>query len=462
MMFHSLRRLVLPVTAALALVAFGVGSAAAAPRASGKDEGPSASASPPTAQSQHLHNAAQTGAECPNGLACRVMPAAYQQNNPNDPSDYGNYDLANRPADGLAVRFVVIHDTEVGYDDTIALFQNPFAYVSSHYVLRSADGQVTQMVPTKDVAWHAGNWWVNSHAIGIENEGFALQGNQWYTPQLYRSLARLTRYLADRYGVPLDREHLVGHDQVPGTFGLANQRAMHWDPGPFFDWSHFMGLVGAPITPAGGDRTGRIVTIDPPFATNRPVLTGCDPTCAELPSQPANFVYLRSAPSPDASLIADVALSGTALEPGGVGSTRADDWGDKAVTGQTFAVAERRGDWTAVWYGGQKAWLYDPESRHTTIPGSGTLVTPKAGTSTIPVYGRAYPQSVSTATLPYTIPAGQVYVAKDLVQADYYDAPTFTLNAADHHVVKGTTTFYVISFNHRLAFVKASDVDIVG
>ena len=52
----------------------------------------------------------------------------------------------------------MIHDTEVGYDDTIAEFQNSHAYVSSHYVLRSKDGHVTQMVPTKDVAWHAGNW----------------------------------------------------------------------------------------------------------------------------------------------------------------------------------------------------------------------------------------------------------------------------------------------------------------
>jgi N-acetyl-anhydromuramyl-L-alanine amidase AmpD len=457
-----LPRLVLLIAAALGILAVAAAPAGAAPRASGKDAGPSTSSSAPTAQSSHLRNAALTGAECPNGLACRVAPAAYQQNNPNDPSDYGNYDLANRPADGLAVRFVVVHDTEVGYDDTIALFQNPFAYVSSHYVLRSSDGQVTQMVPTKDVAWHAGNWWVNSHAVGIENEGFALQGNQWFTEQLYRSLARLTRYVADRYGIPLDREHLIGHDQVPGTFGVVNQRNMHWDPGPFFDWGHFMALVGAPISPAGGDRSGRIVTIDPPYATNRPVVTGCDPNCQELPSQPANFVYLRSAPSSDASLISDVALSGTALEPNGVGTIRADDWGDKAVTGQTFAVAARRGDWTAIWYGGQEAWLYDPQARHATIPGSGTLVTPKEGLATIPVYGRAYPEAISTATLPYTIPAGQVYVAKDLVQADYYDAPTFTLDAADHHVVKGSTSFYVISFNHRLAFVRAGDVDVVG
>ena len=102
-------------------------------------------------------------------------PAAYEQNSA-DPGDYGNYDLANRPDDGLAVRYVVIHDTEVGYDETVALFQNPLAYVSSHYVIRSSDGEVTQMVPTRNVAWHAGNWWINTHAVGIKNEGFALGG----------------------------------------------------------------------------------------------------------------------------------------------------------------------------------------------------------------------------------------------------------------------------------------------
>ena len=114
------------------------------------------------------------------------------------------------------MRFVVIHDTEVSYDGTIAEFQNPLAYVSAHYVTRSSDGEVTQMVPTKNVAWHAGNWWVNTHSVGIENEGYALEGNEWFTDALYRSLARLTRYTADRYGIPLDREHIIGHDQVRG------------------------------------------------------------------------------------------------------------------------------------------------------------------------------------------------------------------------------------------------------
>jgi hypothetical protein len=137
--------------AAIATSAAALVLAAAAPAASPPASGKVDAASPAASGSQHLRNAGRTGAECPNGLACRVVPAAYQQNSA-DPGDYGNYDLATRPSDGLAIRYVVIHDTEYGYDPTIALFQNPLAYVSAHYVIRSADGQVTQMVPTQDVA----------------------------------------------------------------------------------------------------------------------------------------------------------------------------------------------------------------------------------------------------------------------------------------------------------------------
>ena len=62
----------------------------------------------------HLHRNKTTGAECPPGLHCQFLPAAYAQNSA-DPSDYGNYDLADRPADGLDVRYVVVHDTEEPY-----------------------------------------------------------------------------------------------------------------------------------------------------------------------------------------------------------------------------------------------------------------------------------------------------------------------------------------------------------
>lgn len=63
---------------------------------------------------------AVTPAECPAGLDCRYIPAAYAQNDPADPSDYGNYDIANRPA-RPNIRYIVIHDTEALYRSSARL-----------------------------------------------------------------------------------------------------------------------------------------------------------------------------------------------------------------------------------------------------------------------------------------------------------------------------------------------------
>src|SRR5256714_4174585 len=413
-----------------------------------------------SARVARLHGKTTSGAECPPGLHCQFLPAAYAQNSA-DPSDYGNYDLADRPADGLAVRYVVVHDTEEPYAPTLAEFQDSHAYVSAHYVTRSSDGLVTQMVPTKDVAWHAGNWYVNMHSVGIENEGFALQGAQWYTEKLYHSLARLTRYQAKRFGFPLNRAHVIGHDQVPGPTG-AFQAGMHWDPGTYFNWAHFMALAGAPIVPRGTAGTDPIVHIKPNWRNNRPSVTGCGDGTATCPKQPASFVYLHTAPSQDSPLVSDPYLTAAGVEPGGVGTTRAWDWGGKASVGEQYAVAGRSGSWLAVWFGGQNAWLHGPRGElHATIPGNGTLITPEAGLSSIPVYGRAYPSSISTATLDqYSIPAGQTYVAKDLVTADYYSASTYN-DPSSYHLYTSPEQFYEIFYNHRIAYVRKDDVDLV-
>ena len=453
-------RCLMAVLASAAFVLAGSTAAAAggpAASPSGKTGGHAENRS---ARVAHLQGMQTSGAECPPGLKCQFLPAAYAQNSAS-PYDYGNYDLADRPTDGLAVRYVVVHDTEEPYDPTLAEFQDSHAYVSAHYVIRSRDGLVTQMVPTKDVAWHAGNWYVNTHSVGIENEGFALDLAHWFTPRLYHSLARLTRYQAERFDFPLDRAHVIGHDQVPGPTG-AYQAGMHWDPGTYFNWAHFMALVGAPITPRGTAGTDPIVTIKPNWRNNKPTVTGCGDGTATCPKQPANFVYLHTAPSADSPLVSDPYLAAAGVEPDGVGTTLAWDWGDKASVGEQYAVAGRSGSWLAIWFGGQRAWLHDPRGKqHATIPGNGTLISPKSGLSSIPVYGRAYPSSISTATLDqYSIPAGQTYVAKDLVTADYYSASTFN-DPSSYHLYTSPEQFYEIFFNHRIAYVRKDDVDVV-
>ncbi len=407
----------------------------------------------------------QAGIDCPNALNCEFVPAAYVINNPADLTDYGNYDLANRPADGLDVRYIVIHDTEVDYNTTLQIFQDPFNYVSSNYVIRSSDGHIAQMVATQNVAWHAGNWYVNGHAIGIEHEGFAIAGATWYTESMYRASARLVRYLAHRYRIPLDRAHIVGHDDIPGPTP-GTQPGMHWDPGPFWDWAHYMQLLGHPIEREAEQEPQSIITIAPDFNSNHPNLTYCYGAndCRDVSPQPSNFVYLYSAPDLNAPLISNPYI--------GSDPSRANNWANKAVTGQTFYRFARQGDWDGIYFSGQQAWYYNPNNTKA-VEGTGILITPKPGVASIPVYGRAYPeasaypadvfpQAVRTIDQ-YSIPSGQIYVAVGPFTSDYYSAPTFapTLAGSDHQVITGQTKYYQIFYNHRFAFVMANDVDVV-
>ncbi|MGH3928502.1 MAG: N-acetylmuramoyl-L-alanine amidase, partial [Pseudonocardiaceae bacterium] len=83
--------------------------------------------------------------ECPRNADCRFVPAAYEQTDPSDPNAYGNYDPADRPDDGNDIRYILIHSTESTYNSTINAFGDPSHGASTHYVIRSADGEITQM-----------------------------------------------------------------------------------------------------------------------------------------------------------------------------------------------------------------------------------------------------------------------------------------------------------------------------
>lgn len=258
-------------------------------------------------------------AECPDELGCRFIPAAYAQNDPNDASDYGNYDIANRERDGLDIQYIIIHDTEIPYTKTIQAFQNPRSYVSSRYVLCSADGEITQMVHNEDVSFTAGNFWMNMHGVNLEHEGVAIEGAAWYSEPMYRASAKLVRYLAKRYGILRDRAHIIGHDDVPAPIAALTP-GMHWDPGPYWDWEHYMDLVGKSIRKGSDSEEPGVVTIKPDFEENTPPVSYCFAAmdCRDVSAQPASFVPLHTSPSFDAPL-----LDGPGLP--GPGTTRAYD-----------------------------------------------------------------------------------------------------------------------------------------
>ncbi|MFI2708747.1 N-acetylmuramoyl-L-alanine amidase [Micromonospora sp. NPDC018662] len=417
------------------------------------------------------HAARPDGLECPVRLACEWIPAPYEQLSA-DPGDYGNHDLGNRPKQ-QKIEYIVIHDTEGYFDPSVDLVKRA-DYLGWHYTLRSVDGYVAQHIKAKDVGWHAGNWYVNAKSIGLEHEGFAGQGT-WYTEAMYRSSAKLVRYLAQKFGIPMDRQHIIGHDNVPGITAAA-VGGMHWDPGPYWDWSHYFDLMKAPFRTTGTSRTG-LVTIDPDFATNRPAFVGCNqqppgvptptPPAAPCPSRGSSAVVLRTAPSADAPLVNDLGL-----RPDGTPDTMyISDHGARASAGQTYAVAGRQGDWTAIWYLGQKAWFHNPAAAPTARWATGFVVTPRPGKATIPVYGRAYPeQAAYPETIPYqaisplqyTLAAGQRYAVGGVLPGEYYRAVSYDGSApGDRTVVRGKNRYVQVQFGHRIMFVNLDDVLIL-
>jgi hypothetical protein len=141
-----------------------------------------------------------------------------------------------------SINAIVIHDTEGRFVGSIRVLQRARTRGSAHFVV-SRRGQIVQLVPVTDVAWHAGNGWWNLHSIGIEHEGWA--GRRAYTEREYRASAQLTAYLAHRWSIPLDRDHLIGHAEVPNPFhpGRFGGASGHTDPGPYWNWGHYMSLV---------------------------------------------------------------------------------------------------------------------------------------------------------------------------------------------------------------------------
>ena len=169
------------------------------------------------------------------------------------------------------VSAVVIHYTEGSYAGCISWFKNCDASVSAHYVIRSSDGQITQMVLEKDKAWHART--ANGYSIGIEHEAY---GNVWefFTDEMYQSSADLVRSICSRYET-IDGHRTFYRDTLDnglclnnGLHDLGGETACtkirghqhypeqsHTDPGPYWDWNYYYKLIneGTSITVMEGE-----------------------------------------------------------------------------------------------------------------------------------------------------------------------------------------------------------------
>jgi N-acetyl-anhydromuramyl-L-alanine amidase AmpD len=169
------------------------------------------------------------------GVAAAAEPPANQL------AAQANYTQAKRTS--ADIRFIIIHVSEGSFLGTVDWLRNPDAHASANFVV-GRTGQVQELVPLHDIAWHAGNWAYNVRSVGIENEGYT-DDPQGFTLPEYRASARLAAVIARRSLIPIDRHHIIGHYQVPDPNdplqggGIDN----HTDPGKYWRWPFFLKLV---------------------------------------------------------------------------------------------------------------------------------------------------------------------------------------------------------------------------
>lgn len=139
---------------------------------------------------------------------------------------------SSRSGGTSSIDSVVIHTTEGSHSSAVSWFRNASSDVSAHYVVKRSDGAVTQMVYDEDRAWHATNY--NSRSIGIEHEGHAHSSSNW-TEAMLEGSARLSAWVSTQYNIPVDRDHFIGHSEVPGSSKS--------DPGSHFPWERYLTMV---------------------------------------------------------------------------------------------------------------------------------------------------------------------------------------------------------------------------
>ena len=179
-----------------------------------------------------------------------------------DSTDYAPAAWVTSPyyhARGTSASAVAIHTMQGSYAGSISWFQsNPYS-VSAHYLIRSSDGQVTQMVRESQAAHHAGSQ--NNYTLGIEHEGY-VDNVAWYTTAMYNASAALTRHFCARHGISCASAYngaaSSGINVLPASVKIKGHQhytgQTHTDPGINWNWRRYYTLLN-PGSGGGSART---------------------------------------------------------------------------------------------------------------------------------------------------------------------------------------------------------------
>jgi N-acetyl-anhydromuramyl-L-alanine amidase AmpD len=435
--------------------------------------------------------------------ASGAASADYPGVNKRVPANPNTYVVADRPHSGGFIDSIMIHDTEATYPGTINAFTNPNATGSVQYAVsgqHNSNPAVTQFVPDKDWTFSVANFWFNQYSIGVEHIGFAAAPAGYYTQLLYQRSADLVGWVAWKYRIPIDRAHILGHDNIPTSveqvMGTPIMQTQHWDPGPAWDWPYYMNLVSeayarwsddaAPPTPEIPSRYRksspaiREISIGDDFASAADVTSwttgfhnAFTNVYANRDGKPALNTLVRGASNPS-TYVPNPTISNDptplsynkldfscdnwpwSIIPGTppvLSSVAIGDLRAKAAWGEEFALVGRKRVQGVLYdrinFSGTTGWIRDSDTSN----GWGALVRFRGGSEPTTLYSAPeYPGYSPAATTPKDTRicsdtqygfsrAGQTYVAQ---------IKRFSQGR----------TWYQIDYNHRVAWVPANELKV--
>jgi N-acetyl-anhydromuramyl-L-alanine amidase AmpD len=147
-------------------------------------------------------------------------------------------------------QFSVVHTTQGSFAASVSWLKNPAASAATHYIIRSSDGYIVQLVREMYAAWHAVCW--NRWMFGTEHEGF-VDNPAWYTDTMYVNSTALFRHLCVQYNIPMTRSYIIGHGEKSNPTWVAWLQQnfpsidpncnSHTDPGQYWDWNFYLQLI---------------------------------------------------------------------------------------------------------------------------------------------------------------------------------------------------------------------------
>jgi len=122
---------------------------------------------------------------------------------------------------GRKIVAIVNHITAGLMPGTLSWLLNPQAKASAHYLITKS-GRVIQLVADEDTAFAVGivnrpDWPLydgsnpNSYTLSIEHEALAGEG---LTERQYQASLALHGLLLNKWKIPLDRDHIIGHNRL--------------------------------------------------------------------------------------------------------------------------------------------------------------------------------------------------------------------------------------------------------